>query len=203
MSRSRSRLLALFSTTALIAGLVPAVSAAQPAPPPASRPSTDKAIFFGSDGMRQDLMEGFAAAGHMPTYKAVMDAGVKGANGLRQAFPPNTGVGWYTLASGTWPGEHGSTNNTFHRTGESNFNNRTSLGASILQADTIQQAAERVLGGEGDDLHVRLLLLRREVLVRDHGAAVKFWRKSYLGIPSPFASEMRGECDAVINGVGH
>ena len=61
----------------------------------------------------------------------------------RQAFPPNTGVGWYTLATGTWPGEHGSTNNTFHRTGEADFNNRTSLGASILQADTIQQAAER------------------------------------------------------------
>jgi len=52
-------------------------------------------------------------------------------------------VGWYTLATGTWPGEHGSTNNTFHRTGEANFNNRTSLGAPILQADTLQQAAER------------------------------------------------------------
>ncbi len=34
-----------------------------------------------------------------------------------QAFPPNTGVGWHTMATGTWPGEHGSTNNTFHRTG--------------------------------------------------------------------------------------
>nr|MBA2373925.1 5'-nucleotidase C-terminal domain-containing protein [Chloroflexota bacterium] len=53
------------------------------------------------------------------------------------------GVGWYTLASGTGPGEHGSTNNTFFRTGEGNFNNRTGLGTSILQADTIQQAAER------------------------------------------------------------
>jgi 2',3'-cyclic-nucleotide 2'-phosphodiesterase (5'-nucleotidase family) len=62
---------------------------------------------------------------------------------MKQGFPPNTGVGWYTLATGTWPGEHGSTNNTFHRTGEADFNNRTSLGASILQADTLQQAAER------------------------------------------------------------
>ena len=79
----------------------------------------------------------------MPTYAAMYGAGLKGDNGLLQAFPPNTGVGWYTLATGTWPGEHGSTNNTFHRTGEGNFNNRTSLGASILQADTIQQAAER------------------------------------------------------------
>ena len=72
------------------------------------------------------------------------ERGVKGQNGLLQGFPPNTGVGWYTLATGTWPGEHGSTNNTFHRIGEGNFNNRTSFATTgILQADTIQQAAER------------------------------------------------------------
>ena len=63
----------------------------------------------------------------MPTYADLMAEGVRGDNGLLQAFPPNTGVGWYTLATGTWPGEHGSTNNTYHRTGEGNFNNRTSL----------------------------------------------------------------------------
>ena len=42
-----------------------------------------------------------------------------------------------------------------------------------------------------------------QVLERDHGASVRFWRKSYLGIPSPFAREMAAGCDAVINGVGH
>ena len=42
-----------------------------------------------------------------------------------------------------------------------------------------------------------------EVLEREHGAKVKFWRKSYLGVPSAFAPEMAAECDAVINGVGH
>jgi hypothetical protein len=42
-----------------------------------------------------------------------------------------------------------------------------------------------------------------EVLERDHGAQVRFWRKSYLGVPSQYASEMAAECDAVINGVGH
>ena len=35
-----------------------------------------------------------------------------------QAFPPNTGVGWYTMATGTYPSEHGSTNNTFFRGGD-------------------------------------------------------------------------------------
>jgi 2',3'-cyclic-nucleotide 2'-phosphodiesterase (5'-nucleotidase family)/predicted AlkP superfamily phosphohydrolase/phosphomutase len=110
---------------------------------PAAATLANKAVFFASDGMRPDLMEKYAAAGAMPTYKSLMASGVRGNNGLLQGFPPNTGVGWYTLATGTWPGEHGSTNNTFHRTGESDFNNRTSLGASILQADTLHQAAER------------------------------------------------------------
>jgi hypothetical protein len=144
VSRFRTRLTAIATVVALLAAIVPAASAAKPTPPPpAPKPSTDKAIFFASDGMRPDLADKYVDEGAMPTYAAMYAAGVKGANGLKQAFPPNTGVGWYTLATGTWPGEHGSTNNTFHRTGEGNFNDRTSLGASILQADTIQQAAER------------------------------------------------------------
>ena len=74
--------------------------------------------------------------------------GVIGANGMQQAFPPNTGVGWYTMATGTWPSEHGSTNNTYHRIGEGAFNNRTSFsqlqgGLPTLQADTLAAAAER------------------------------------------------------------
>jgi 2',3'-cyclic-nucleotide 2'-phosphodiesterase (5'-nucleotidase family)/predicted AlkP superfamily phosphohydrolase/phosphomutase len=144
VSRFRSRVAAIVTVVALLAAIVPAASAAKPTPPPpAPKPSTDQAIFFASDGMRPDLVDKYVDEGAMPTYAAMYAAGVKGANGLKQAFPPNTGVGWYTLATGTWPGEHGSTNNTFHRTGEGNFNDRTSLGASILQADTIQQAAER------------------------------------------------------------
>ncbi len=73
-----------------------------------------------------------------------MKRGVTGKNGLKPGFPPNTGVGWYSLSTGTWPGEHGSTNNTFHRVGEGNFNNSTSFATTgILQADHIGQAAER------------------------------------------------------------
>src|SRR6266540_172079 len=106
--------------------------------------SASKALLYSSDGMRPDLMAKYADAGAMPTYAALRAAGVRGDNGLVQGFPPNTGVGWYTLATGTWPGEHGSTNNTFHRVGEGNFNNRTSFsGAGVLQADTIAGAAER------------------------------------------------------------
>src|SRR6266540_1344293 len=107
-------------------------------------PFTTKALFFSSDGMRPDLMEQYAGAGQMPTYNSLMAAGVRGDNGLQQGFPPNTGVGWYTLMTGTWPSEHGSTNNTYHRTGEGTFNNRTSFsGGGTLQADTLAASAER------------------------------------------------------------
>ena len=103
-----------------------------------------KTIMFASDGMRPDLMESYAAQGVMPTYADLMAKGVRGDNGMVQAFPPNTGVGWYTMATGSYPGEHGSTNNTYHRTGESIFNNRTSFSQlGTLQADTIANAAER------------------------------------------------------------
>jgi 2',3'-cyclic-nucleotide 2'-phosphodiesterase (5'-nucleotidase family) len=98
---------------------------------------------FASDGMRPDLMEKYAKAGYMPTYKKLMKDGATGDNGMLQAFPPNTGVGWYTMATGTYPSEHGSTNNTFFRGGDA-FSNRTSFsGAGVLQADTIAEAAER------------------------------------------------------------
>jgi 2',3'-cyclic-nucleotide 2'-phosphodiesterase (5'-nucleotidase family) len=114
------------------------------AAPPTKVASTPRAIFFASDGMRPDLAEKYIDEGLMPTYGYLRSRGLRGDNGLVQAFPPNTGVGWSTLATGAWPGEHGSTNNTFHRTGESNFNTSTSFAASgIVQADHIAQAAER------------------------------------------------------------
>lgn len=114
-----------------------------PPAPTGGRPRAESVIFFTADGMRPDLMMRYADEGAMPTYEALMDAGVVGANGLVQAFPPNTGVGWYTLATGAYPGENGSTNNTFFRTGDT-FNNRTAaFSAGVLQADTIAEAAAR------------------------------------------------------------
>ena len=110
----------------------------------ANVPLTSKAILFASDGMRPDLMQKYAGQGAMPTYKTLMNDGVFGVNGMLQGFPPNTGVGWHTIGTGAWPGQHGSINNTYFRTGEGNFNNRTSFATDgVLQADHIAQAAER------------------------------------------------------------
>jgi 2',3'-cyclic-nucleotide 2'-phosphodiesterase (5'-nucleotidase family)/predicted AlkP superfamily phosphohydrolase/phosphomutase len=129
---------------ALLAAMALPASAQFPSKPEsAAGPLASKAVFFASDGMRPDLVEKYAAAGAMPTYKSLMASGVRGNNGMLQAFPPNTGVGWYTMATGTYPSEHGSTNNTFFRSGDT-FSNRTSFsGSGVLQADTIANAAER------------------------------------------------------------
>ena len=91
---------------------------------------SDKVVMFAADGMRPDLVDRYARKGLLPEMDDLMDDGLKGKNGLLQAFPPNTGVGWASLATGAWPSSHGSTNNTFHRTGEANFNNSTSFAAA-------------------------------------------------------------------------
>jgi 2',3'-cyclic-nucleotide 2'-phosphodiesterase (5'-nucleotidase family)/predicted AlkP superfamily phosphohydrolase/phosphomutase len=139
----KQKLFSLLMVVIMAAGFVyvPGGIAGMPEQPEPAH--AEKAIFFASDGMRPDLMERYAAQGLMPTYAGLMATGVRGDNGLVQAFPPNTGVGWYTLATGAYPGEHGSTNNTFFRVGDS-FGNRTSAFSSgVLQADTIAEAAVR------------------------------------------------------------
>ena len=147
--RTRAKLAAVATALILLPTslIIPAV-AAKPGP---SGPLASKALYFAADGMRPDKVDAYAAAGSMPTMKGLMTSGVKGVNGMQPGFPPNTGVGWYTMMTGTWPSEHGSTNNTYHRVGESNFNNRTSFSAlqgpsfdqPTMQADTLAAAAER------------------------------------------------------------
>jgi 2',3'-cyclic-nucleotide 2'-phosphodiesterase (5'-nucleotidase family)/predicted AlkP superfamily phosphohydrolase/phosphomutase len=140
-ARTRS-IVAAFAILLALVIAVPA-GAAKPSKPPTGPPHADKVILFSSDGMRPDLMETYAAEGLMPTYADLVASGVRGDNGLIQAFPPNTGVGWYTLATGAYPGEHGSTNNTFHRTGAAFTGGTSAFATGIQQADSIQQAAER------------------------------------------------------------
>ena len=119
------------------AGPAAASTAARPAP-------SDKAVFFASDGLRQDLVEKYAAMGLMPTMRDFLKNGTKASgNGMLTQAPPNTGAGWYTLATGAWPGVHGSTNNTFHKNGDT-FSNRTAaFDPGVLQAESIAQSAER------------------------------------------------------------
>ena len=145
VARRRSRgLPAIALVVAVLAALL-ATAAPAPASPVAAQaaPDDQSAILFAADGMRPDLVDRFAASGAMPNLRELKRRGVQGRNGLTQGFPPNTGVGWYSLATGAWPGKHGSTNNTFHQTG-TDFSRGTSFSATgVLQADSIASAAER------------------------------------------------------------
>ncbi|HSK25920.1 MAG TPA: 5'-nucleotidase C-terminal domain-containing protein, partial [Jiangellales bacterium] len=63
--------------------------------------------------------------------------------GLLTQAPPNPGAGWYSLATGAWPGVHGSTNNTFHVNGQPFANRTAAFDPGVVQAETIAQSAER------------------------------------------------------------
>jgi 2',3'-cyclic-nucleotide 2'-phosphodiesterase (5'-nucleotidase family)/predicted AlkP superfamily phosphohydrolase/phosphomutase len=142
MQRGFRRLVPFVLGISALGILVIGAGAAGPSEKDADLP-VKRVVMFASDGMRPDLMEKFAKDGAMPTYKALMKAGITGDNGMTPAFPPNTGVGWYTMATGTYPSEHGSTNNTYFRGGDA-FSSRTSFSAAnTMQADTIANAAER------------------------------------------------------------
>jgi len=132
----------VFSVVALLASLAAAPAAA--APPPGKGAPSDTAVFFVADGLRQDIVAKYAAQGLLPTMSSFLKNGTKASgNGILTQAPPNTGAGWYSLATGAWPGVTGSTNNTFHRSGTV-FTNRTSaFDAGVLQAESIAQSAVR------------------------------------------------------------
>ena len=144
----RSSIVLLTAIALLAAGLAaPAASAAPPSK------TSEKAVFFASDGMRQDAVAAYAAKGLLPTMSDFLKKGVKASgNGLLTQAPPNTGAGWYTLATGAWPGVHGSTNNTFYKSGSSGNSftgaRTAAFDPGVLQAETIAQSAERA-GLEG------------------------------------------------------
>jgi 2',3'-cyclic-nucleotide 2'-phosphodiesterase (5'-nucleotidase family)/predicted AlkP superfamily phosphohydrolase/phosphomutase len=144
MMRSR-RGLALVLAAVPLATLPIVVGAAGASPVLAeARTAAAKTVFFAADGLRQDRVEQMAAQGKLPTMRSFLRTGTSATGGglLTQA-PPNTGAGWYSLATGAWPSVTGSTNNTFHRNGDAFTNRTAAFDANVLQAETIAQAAER------------------------------------------------------------
>jgi 2',3'-cyclic-nucleotide 2'-phosphodiesterase (5'-nucleotidase family) len=120
--------------------VVPAAAAA----PPGKGPASGTAVFFVSDGMRQDIVAKYAAQGLMPTMASLLKSGAMASgNGLLTEAPPNTGAGWYSLATGAWPAVHGSTNNTFHINGNPFAGSTTAFLPNVLKAENLAQAAER------------------------------------------------------------
>ncbi len=143
MSRSSRRLFTLLGSVLLVVSQLGAATSVLAHNDDHSSGS-GKAIFFAADGMREDAVKQYAAQGVMPTMRSFLRNGTYASgNGLLTQAPPNTGAGWYTLATGAWPGIAGSTNNTFHKSGQP-FSNRTAaFDPGTLQVETIAQSAER------------------------------------------------------------
>src|SRR5215218_869679 len=60
-----------------------------------------KLLFFASDGMRQDQIAKYAERGGVPGFRDMLRHGAfASGNGLLTEAPPNTGAGWFTLATG-------------------------------------------------------------------------------------------------------
>lgn len=142
-SAARRRLLLLPAIVALLGSTLVAPVAAK-APDDKPPKGNDGAVFFAADGMRQDLVARYADRGVMPNMAEFLKKGAKASgNGLLTQAPPNTGAGWYSLATGAWAGVHGSTNNTYHVNGGAFGSGTAAFSAASLQAETIAQSAER------------------------------------------------------------
>ncbi len=138
--RRRIKTFAIGATVALLAGIAPAAGTAS------ARRHEDpqRVLYFVSDGLRQDLVEQYSKAGKTPGFKEMLHSGAKaGDNGLLTQAPPNTGAGWYSLATGAWPAVTGSTNNTFHVNGQAFTSRTAAFDPGVLQAESIAQSAER------------------------------------------------------------
>ena len=133
------------SLVALLVQLVAApVAAAPPSGKGAPAPAKNGAVFFAADGLRQDIVARYAAQGLLPTMASFLKKGaVANDSGLLTQAPPNTGAGWYSLATGAWPGVHGSTNNTFHTNSQAFSLSTSAFATGVLQAESIAQSAER------------------------------------------------------------
>ncbi|MET0862722.1 MAG: alkaline phosphatase family protein, partial [Nakamurella sp.] len=146
-SRGRRSVLVIATTVlALVAGSVAApVVAADPDGSDRGRRS-DPVLMFAADGMRQDLIENYAKERRtvVPGFAKLLRTGTSARDGgmLTQA-PPNTGAGWFTMATGAWPGVAGSTNNTFAINTAPLADRKAAFDPGVLQAETIAQSAER------------------------------------------------------------
>src|SRR5688572_17520171 len=149
----KMRMIGLLAAVVMAIGLVPWVSAETAQPHGwghSNDRGKDKLLFFASDGLMQQSVEKYADQGVTPGFRELLKHGARASDhGLLTQAPPNTGAGWFTLATGAWPGVHGSTNNTFHKNGDPFTQTATHPGrtaafdAGVVQAETLAQAAER------------------------------------------------------------
>ncbi|MBI1801705.1 MAG: alkaline phosphatase family protein [Chloroflexi bacterium] len=72
---------------------------------PALSPSKGRVLIIGLDGATWQNARRWAEAGHLPTFRRLMEDGAWGA--LESVVPPSTPVAWSSFATGKYSGKHG------------------------------------------------------------------------------------------------
>jgi len=140
----KNKIFPIFIILALVFGLFLPATKTQASIIPPILP--ERVVYFVADGMRQDIAVQYFNLGMPPALRDKFLVGASAAdNGMLTQAPPNTGAGWYTLATGAWSAVHGSTNNTFAKNG-AKFDTSARVAAfdaGVLSAETLAQSAER------------------------------------------------------------
>jgi predicted AlkP superfamily phosphohydrolase/phosphomutase len=68
-------------------------------------PGADRAVVLGLDGVPWGLLRDWVEAGHLPNFGRLFDEGASGV--LESTTPAHTALAWPSIATGTWPDQHG------------------------------------------------------------------------------------------------
>lgn len=67
--------------------------------------SAERAVVLGLDGVPWGLLRDWVEAGHLPNVARLFDEGASGV--LESTTPAHTALAWPSIATGTWPDQHG------------------------------------------------------------------------------------------------
>ena len=79
----------------------------------------NKIVIIGLDGVPLELIQRWAASGHLPTLQRLMSTGVVGS--LRSTVPPTSGPSWSSFMTGMNPGKTGIYDFLYRREGTYQF----------------------------------------------------------------------------------
>lgn len=101
-----------------------------------------KVMIIGVDAPIAPRVRQFAAAGLLPTTKALLDRGVV-ANQCMVPYPTITPPNWTTIVTGAWPGTHGITCFHVHNPGDPLDKIHAGFDSTDTQAEFLWNAAAR------------------------------------------------------------
>ncbi len=106
-------------------------------------PKVRRVMIIGVDAPITPRVRQFAAAGHIPSVKKLLDGGVV-ANNCMVPFPTITPPNWTTIVTGAWPGTHGITCFHVHNPGDPLDKVHAGFNSADTQAEFLWNAIARV-----------------------------------------------------------